>query len=384
MRRPQKPWRAGPVLAALAILLAVPVLAARERLLPALATQEPPLLLGGLLPLDDSTAARWPWAGAWTWPLGAACDFTRPSPAGEPEWRLLRGFTISGNVHYGADLGNGRGGDVVHAAANGLVVVVRDRPDGSGFGSHVVLAHRLLDGDIAYSVYSHLRSGSPLVREGQRIWAGAPLGKVGRSGHATAEHLHFEVHQTSDPAVRWENEATVDPLPFVDQRLPAHRADTSWAGPYLDWAERAGLIEPAWQADEPLSRATWQRILARAARLPLMDLPPDAASLRETLVDAGVLPMREHAALRHTAAWRDLRRDLASLVAYGANLPPAPLEEALHRLTCRQRFRLESPAKDLDGLYRGAPPTVADACLLLADLGAGTPPPSPAPEDHPR
>ena len=368
----------------LLLLLAVPGLAAKERPLPTLATEEPPLLLGGLLPLDDVTAASWPWAGAWTWPLGAACDLTRPSPAGEPEWRLLRGFTISGDVHFGADLGNGRGGDLVHAAANGLVVVAHDRPDGSGFGSHVVLAHRLLDGEIAYSVYSHLRSGSTRVREGHGVWAGEPLGEVGRSGHATTEHLHFEVRQTRDPAARWENEATVDPFPFIEQRLPVHRADTSWAGPYLDWAERAGLIEPEWQADEPLARATWQRILARAARLPLMDLPPDAGSLRETLVDAGVLSMREHGALRRTAAWRDLRRDLAALVAYGANLPPAPLEATLHRSACLLRFHLERPAQDLGALYRGAPPTLADACLLLADLVAGVPPPSPTPEDRPR
>ncbi len=342
------------------------------------------MLLGGLLPLDDGTISRWPWAGAWTWPLGAASDFTQPSPAGEPAWQLLRGFAITGDVHFGADLANGRGGDVVRAAANGLVVVVHDRPDGSGFGCHVVLAHRTPDGDIAYSVYAHLRNSSTRVRQSQAVWAGEPLGEVGHSGRATTDHLHFEVRQTRDPAARWENEAAMDPLPFLEQRLPAHRADTGTTGPYLEWAERAGLIGRESRGDEPLERATWQLLLARAARLPLPDLPADAGSLRETLVDAGLLPMREHAALRRPATWRDLRRDLVALAAFGANLPPAPLEAALHRRACRQRFGLENPAKDLDGLYSKDPPTLADACLLLADLSASVPPPASAPGERPR
>ena len=66
------------------------------------------------------------------------------------------------------------------------------------------------------------------------------------------------------------------------------------------------------------------------------------------------------------------------------NLPPAPLEATLHRSACLLRFHLERPAQDLGALYRGAPPTLADACLLLADLVAGAPPPSPTPEDRPR
>ena len=341
-------------------------------------------MLSGLLSLDDSLAARWPWSGAWTWPVGAASDFARPSPAGEPAWRLLRGFSPSGDTHRGTDLGNGRAGDAVCAAAHGVVVTVNDLPDGSGFGSHVVLAHRLREGGLAYSVYSHLRTGSARVREGLRIWAGEPLGEVGRSGHATTDHLHFEVRLANDPALRWERAPAVDPLTFVEQRLPGYRADTSWAAPYLDWADRAGLIEPGVCATDALARETWQQMLSRAARLSLMDPPRDAPSLRETLIEHGVLPEREHAPLRRTTTWRDLRRDLAPLTALGTRLPPAPLETTLHRSACLCRFHLEQPAHDPGALHRGTPPTVADACLLLADLVAGAPPPSAAPEDRPR
>ena len=357
----------------LALLAAIPGLAAGE-----------PLMLAGLLPLDDSLTVRWPWSGAWTWPVGAASDLARPSPAGEPPWRLLRGFSPHGDTHRGADFGNGRARDAVCAAANGVVVTVNDHPDGSGFGSHVVLAHRLREGGLAYSVYSHLRTGSTPVREGQCVWAGELLGKVGRSGRATTNHLHFEVRLARDPARRWERAPAVDPIAYVELRFPGHRADTSWAAPYLDWADRAGLIEPGTRAADPLAREAWQQMLARAARLPLLDLPRDAPSLRETLIEQGVLPEREHAALRRVTTWRDLRRDLASLAALGMHLPPAPLEEALHRSACLLRFRLEQPAHDLGALYRGAPPTVADACLLLADLADIAPPPAPAPEDRPR
>jgi hypothetical protein len=340
-------------------------------------------MLSGFLPLDDGLAARWPWSGAWTWPVGAACDLAQPSPAGEPAWRLLRGFAPAGDTHRGADLGNGRARDVVCAAAHGVVVTVSDLPDGSGFGSHLVLAHRLREGGLAYSVYSHLRTGSASVREGQCVWAGEPLGEVGHSGHATTNHLHFEVRLARDPALRWERAPAVDPLTFVEQRLPGYRADTSWSAPYLDWADRAGLIEPGARATAALARDAWQQMLSRAARLPLMDLPRDAASLRETLIEQGLLPEREHAPLGRATAWRDLRRDLASLAAIGTRLPPRPLETALHRSACRRRFHLEQPARDLGALHRGTPPTVADACMLLADL-ANDAPPTAAPEDRPR
>ena len=345
-----------------------------------------PLQVGGLLPLDDSLAARWPWSGAWIWPVGSATELGRPSPAGEPAWHQLRGFAGPGDPsppHRGADIGNGRAHDAVRAAAHGVVVLAENHANVSGFGIHLVLAHRRLEGGIAYSVYSHLVPGSIRVHQGETVWAGESLGEVGRSGHATTDHLHFEVRLAPDPGLRWERAPAQDPVAYIEQRLPAHRADTSWAAPYFDWADCAGLIGPRARETDALSRESWQHMLSLAACLPLMDPPGDAPSLREALIQRGVLPEREHAALRRPTAWRDLRRDLATLAALATRLPPVPLEPARHRSVCFSRFGLERPVRDLGALHRAVPPTVADACLLLADL-AGCAPPAAAPAGLPR
>jgi hypothetical protein len=106
-----------------------------------------------------------------------------------------------------------------------------------------------------------------------------------------------------------------------------------------------------------------------------------------------VLALRQHAEADQRLAQRgrvagrvherQARRDLASLATVGTRLPPGPLAADAHRLACLDRFGLEQPAGDLDALHRAVPPTVADACLLLADLAACGPP-SPAPAGPPR
>jgi hypothetical protein len=285
----------------------------------------------------------------------------QPGQGDEPAWRLLRGYcshSDSTGRHQGADLGDGRAGDPVHAAAHGLVVLTRDQRDEGGFGCLVVLAHRLGDGGVAYSVYAHLRRGSVQVREGQLVRAGETLGEVGRTGNATADHLHFEIRLASDPTVRWERTSSVDPLRFVERRLPAHAADTSCAGPYLDWAERAGLLERGAQATEALSRGAWQRMLSRAARLPLLKLPHGPSALRGCLIEQGVLPAREHGSRGRTARWEDLERDVARLAGLGTCLPPGPAGGPGPAPPAPERARRRPD----DG------PTVADACRMLAGL----------------
>ena len=316
----------------------------------------------------------WPWSGAWVWPLGGESDYSQPAGDGTPAWRLLRGFSRparGGRPHEGMDLGNGRGGDPVRAAAHGLVVSVRDGSPSGGFGSHVVLAHHLREGDLAYSVYAHLRPGSIVVSEGQRVWAGDVLAAVGRSGRASTDHLHFEVRLPGNPGERWERARAVDPVAFVERRLPSHAADTSGTAAYLDWADRAGLIEAGADAGAELRPGDWQRMLARAACLPLLSPPRTAMALAEMLTERGLLAGAGRSPAAGRLAWSDMGRDLARLGGTATRLPPPPLGAESHRAACVSRFRLAEPSADSTALRAFArPPTLADACMLLADLAA--------------
>ena len=195
-------------------------------------------------------------------------------------------------THQGADLANGRAGDTVRAAASGLVVHTEANAS-NGYGGYVVLAHRVPSGDLVYSVYAHLLRGTIRVAAGERVSAGEPLARVGQSGRASTPHLHFEVRRAQEPTVRWEKALVVEPMEYVLARLPGHRADTTGMRPYLEWAEYEALLPEHGEPKDALTRERWWRMLAQAARGPLIEHRIDAPSLRDSLVERGVLPSEE-------------------------------------------------------------------------------------------
>ena len=124
-------------------------------------------------------------------------------------------FPIVGNHTYGDGLGAGRDhqgvdlmakcGKPVVAAEPGRVELVDYHPSA---GNYVVIDGL---GKATDNVYMHL-SGRPDVRKREAVEAGQQLGLVGKTGNASACHLHFEMW--SSPGY-YSGGSVIDPLPYL-------------------------------------------------------------------------------------------------------------------------------------------------------------------------
>ncbi len=341
------------------------------------------LLLGGLLPLGPRTRANWTPSGAWRYPVGDPYFLSAERSKRAGPFFLLRSVAWDGEraSHQGADIGSGRSGALVRAAAAGVVVRVADHGWHGGYGTHVVLAHRLPEGVLMYSVYAHLRLASIRVRAGRTVQAGTALGRVGATGRATTPHLHFEIRTAGDPEERWEFARVEDPLAFIDERLPAHRADSSGVAAYLEWAECAALMSSGAHGDDALTRETWWRMLAAGVRGPHLDLTLPTTDLLDSLRSASVLPnLKQTPAAGAALPWLELARDLARARTLGVRTGHGPLRRRRHREVCAATLGSASPMLHLGELSgRPGKPSHAEAVLLFADLAGPAPePPKPA------
>jgi len=345
-----------------------------------------PPRIAGVLADSGDTIERWCWSGAWVYPVGDPRAFGEPECPGATGYRVLRPVLRGRRsvTHQGADLGNNRGGGTVRAAASGLVVRATNSHS-SGYGEHVVLAHRLDDGGLVYSVYAHLVPGSIAVREGEIVPLGQLIGRVGRSGRASTEHLHFEIRRPQNLELRWEQAAVEDPLAFIGKRLTSAPDTASWASPYLAWAQASALIERNATTAAPLERAIWWGMLARAARHSLHDLPSDVELAQRLLMELGVLGGRG-AGMRlndrgdsdrvHAVGWAELHEDLKRLADVGIRLPACLAFGKLADLADLKSLRPAAGEGE-----RSKTPTLADACFELAELASskGAPEPLPSP-----
>jgi hypothetical protein len=129
----------------------------------------------------SSTPSIWPTNGF----LSSPFSYARKHP-------------ILGSIrpHYGVDI-SARTGNAVVATADGVVMYAGWR-NGSGF--HVEIDH----GYGLITTYSHCEK--LLVKTGERVRRGAPVGLVGSTGLSMAPHVHYEVHKEGQP---------VDPTKYI-------------------------------------------------------------------------------------------------------------------------------------------------------------------------
>lgn len=339
-------------------------------------------MVAGVLPLDGPLDERWSVAGAWQMPVGAPELLGVPGAPDEPAFRVNRGIERAHHrvTHQGVDLVNGRSGDRVRAAASGLVALAYDGDNGNGYGGHVVIAHRLENDRTVYTVYAHLERGSVIVRAGDLVCAGDPLGRVGRSGRASTPHLHFEVREPDGLGERWENTPVLDPLAFVADHagspLPG-LADDSTPASYLRWAAGEGLVRGPADPATALTRGAWWHMLGQSAEGSRFQGTTSGEALRDSLMQAGLLPEEEAGApADEHIAWGELARDVKRLREVGVRIPHGPLLAADHEAACEARFGQRAPASHSGALRRqDGEPTLADASLLLADLCGPRPEP---------
>ncbi len=88
------------------------------------------------------------------------------------------------NPHNGVDVAAPEGA-VIAAPADGVIALVH--PDMFYTGMTVMIDH----GHGLTSVYAHM--SAILVKPGQKVSQGTPIGKIGRTGRVTGAHLHWGV-----------------------------------------------------------------------------------------------------------------------------------------------------------------------------------------------
>lgn len=100
-------------------------------------------------------------------------------------------------AHAGTDIVGGDG--TIVAMMDGKVEWAQNR---GGWGYAVKIDH----GNGTHTLYGHMVPGSLMVREGEQVVAGQPLGTMGNSGRSYGVHLHLEV---------WVNDEQIDPEIFM-------------------------------------------------------------------------------------------------------------------------------------------------------------------------
>jgi murein DD-endopeptidase MepM/ murein hydrolase activator NlpD len=343
--------------------------------------------------LQGPLPAQTPMASAFVFPVGDELDFKKPAP-GEPS-----GYHISdpylavrkgrhhagGRIHYGVDLSAGQAGLTVRAVAAGVVdvcdanalvkvrkaqrvkvysvvkgkrvprYVTRYRSATkwrTGWGNRVVIRHTLPNGQVVYSLYAHLLARSVIVHEGDVVAAGQPIAKVGKTGRATAPHLHIEIRTTkiddsaevadpddsdseddTDPGNRRETSMphTVDPVAFLSDHVMKFEdlEPGTWEARYALAAVKDGIMSTdhgKFEPDDAVTRNDFYAALVEAFHLGTPFSKNQFDSCVDALIDTGILDssarsgLHEHDRVERSDALELVLRCLDRGLAHGLSM----------------------------------------------------------------
>jgi murein DD-endopeptidase MepM/ murein hydrolase activator NlpD len=298
-----------------------------------------------------------PIASVFVFPIGDELDFTKPAPGGQVGFHISDPYLAvrrarkhrPRRLHYGVDLSNGQSGHVVRSVAAGVVEV----SDGNalvkvrraqkvklpsvvngkrvyrwstryrttykwrtGWGNRIVIRHTLPDGQVVYSLYAHLMPRSVLVKVGEVVSAGEPIAKVGKTGRASAPHLHLEIRTTrldpnadvTDPdddseldgedtdGARAETELphTVDPIAFLVDHVVRFEdlKPGSWQARYTLAAVKDGVMTGSkghFDPDDDITRGSFYAALVATFRLGTPFTKNEFDSNLDALIDSEIL-----------------------------------------------------------------------------------------------
>jgi murein DD-endopeptidase MepM/ murein hydrolase activator NlpD len=118
--------------------------------------------------------------------------------------------------HNGTDIWSPHEPCWIEAPYDAVVVDARkSTAAGGGFGNFVTLSHKI-NGEDYVTIYAHMQDGTLKVKQGQKITAGTPLGKMGSTGMSTGKHLHWELQKAKKYAWNATGLNFIEPVAFFD------------------------------------------------------------------------------------------------------------------------------------------------------------------------
>ena len=135
-----------------------------------------------------------------------ANDADYAMPFGPGRYVVMQG--PRGSFSHGAGTGSENAvdwtvpeGTIVCAARDGRVVGVKQDSDRGGadpsfrpFANYIIVKHA----DGTFAEYVHLQKDGAMVKIGDEVTVGQPIGLSGQTGFASKPHLHFDVFQAID------------------------------------------------------------------------------------------------------------------------------------------------------------------------------------------